>query len=590
MRYIGRFIALAAVICICAGCLTLSGCAASGIYRVGDTIEDFTFTTYDGETFTLYGLLEEKDMVLINLWATWCGPCRGEFPYMQDAYELTQDDVAIVALSVEPTDTDEVLSEFAHGLGLTFCVGRDTENIAGRFGVTGIPTSVVVDRNGVICFIESGALPDVDSFTRLFGVFTGDNYSGPRLLSGLPGPAPAVEPSYEVDIGIALNSDGGRLDFTNPEDGYTWPMTVGETDGRSVVISSNTGVENSVAAVETVVSADAGDALAVTFRISSQVGCDLFNIRINGDVVKSFCGEDGWMTYAYLFEEAGEYTVTLEYENSEASTAGADTLWIDSVELLSGDAAADALAANPAYPVSDNMYIKAVSEGAREIVINDPTGKLAQYYTGPFYIINGSTATFEIGIPEGIDPELALVSFNFDGSLYSLADCIVDGRFIVTGGVDSVGTSGYCDSSVFLYPSLNSTDGAVATYFMDEENADALVNSITADENGNVLGSWEYADEQPAVREDAELTEAVYTVKYVDQNGAPVAGVMCQVCDETTCQVFVSDENGVCEFTLAPYEWEIHTLSIPEGYEGDTETVTIAPIAGGEMVFTLTSK
>ena len=51
-----------------------------------------------------------------------------------------------------------------------------------------------------------------------------------------------------------------------------------------------------------------------------------------------------------------------------------------------------------------------------------------------------------------------------------------------------------------------------------------------------------------------------------------------------------NDANGVCEFTLAPYTWEIHTLMVPEGYEGDTETVTTAPVEGGEMTFTLTKK
>lgn len=44
------------------------------------------------------------------------------------------------------------------------------------------------------------------------------------------------------------------------------------------------------------------------------------------------------------------------------------------------------------------------------------------------------------------------------------------------------------------------------------------------------------------------------------------------------------------DFTLAPYPWEIHTLKVPEGYEGDTETVTTAPVEGGELTFTLTKQ
>ena len=84
--------------------------------------------------------------------------------------------------------------------------------------------------------------------------------------------------------------------------------------------------------------------------------------------------------------------------------------------------------------------------------------------------------------------------------------------------------------------------------------------------------------------------DGTYTVTYVDQNGDPVPGVMCQVCDAATCQVFVSNADGVCDFTLPAGHYEIHTLMVPAGYEGDTTTITEAPAGGGELTFTLTKK
>lgn len=57
-----------------------------------------------------------------------------------------------------------------------------------------------------------------------------------------------------------------------------------------------------------------------------------------------------------------------------------------------------------------------------------------------------------------------------------------------------------------------------------------------------------------------------------------------------SCQVFVSNADGVCEFTLTAGAYEIHTLMVPAGYEGDTETITEAPTNGGELRFTLTKK
>ena len=124
------------------------------------------------------------------------------------------------------------------------------------------------------------------------------------------------------------------------------------------------------------------------------------------------------------------------------------------------------------------------------------------------------------------------------------------------------------------------------TIFYSEETADQYL-ALVHEYNGSSL-KWEYA-EGPI---DIQIVsgEVTYTVTYVDQNGDPVPGVMCQVCDESTCQVFTSDADGVCRFTLPAKAYEIHTLKVPAGYEGDTTTITNAPTQDGELTFTLTKK
>ena len=196
-----------ALILIFSLCFMYIGNSASAIYSLGDRIEDFTFTTYDGRTMTLYELLEEKDMVLINIWATWCGPCGMEFPYMEEAYQLYSDDIGIIALSCEPTDTDEVLSEYVHSMGMSFPVGRDSSELSRKFGVSGIPTSIVVDRNGIICFVHSGAVTETGMFTRLFDVYVGDDYSEPVLLTSIPEAKPDIEPAEADEIAAALDAE-----------------------------------------------------------------------------------------------------------------------------------------------------------------------------------------------------------------------------------------------------------------------------------------------------------------------------------------------------------------------------------------------
>ena len=567
------------------------------IYQVGDTIADFTVTTYDGQTVTLSEVLQEKEAVLINIWATWCGPCRNEFPYMEEAYKEYADRVEVIALSCEETDTADVLSDFAAELGLTFKIAQDTVDMAAQFEVVGIPTSIMVDRFGTICFVETGSMPDADSFRRLFDAFLGEDYTESVLLDGVPKPLSAVAAPDPAELAAALNVEGGTLTFTSSDDPYVWPMVIGETDGRTVAFSSNIGVHGTVASVSTTVTAKAGDAIAVTLKISSENGCDLMLMSVNGETVKAFGGEDDWLTYAWAVPADGDYEVTISYAKDNMESLGADTLWVDSLALLSGKEAAAAIAATPAYPIADELSLRVVNETARQIVINDPTGTIASYFGDLMYLVPDEEVCFEIALPAGIDPEAALAYFDYDGSSYVLSDILSDGKYIAFCGCDTVQESGYSYSTLYLYPTHGNYEDVICLlYFHDEENVNSFVAETTSDAEGNVLGSWMYADgtapsTDALATADWEVSYASdYVVKYTDQDGNPVEGVMCQVCDDSTCQVIVSDADGICAFTLPPYPWQIHTLRLPEGYEGDTEAVIIMPEEGGSVDITLTKQ
>ena len=92
---------------------------------LGKPFPDFTVTDCDGNTFTLSEELKDHEAVLINFWATWCGPCRNEFPEINKVYEEYKDRVAFIALSKEPKDTNEIIASFRQENGLTLPMGRD---------------------------------------------------------------------------------------------------------------------------------------------------------------------------------------------------------------------------------------------------------------------------------------------------------------------------------------------------------------------------------------------------------------------------------------------------------------------------------
>lgn len=152
---------------------------------LGKPLKDFTVKTVDGGTFTLSEALKDHDMVLINLWATWCGPCGMEFPFLEEAYRQYSDRVAVVALSIDPEETADVLGDYARENGMTFPVGSDTDTqLAYAFEVMFIPTSVVVDRFGNVAAVETGAMTSTESFTELFDYFLSDDYTQTRVLEG----------------------------------------------------------------------------------------------------------------------------------------------------------------------------------------------------------------------------------------------------------------------------------------------------------------------------------------------------------------------------------------------------------------------
>lgn len=561
--------------------LCLSSALAAEIYQVGDAMEDFTVTTYDGKTITLSEVLGEKDAVLINIWATWCPPCKAEFPYMEQAYQEYRDRLEIVALSCEAADTDEVLADFAAELGLTFPIGRDTAGLAQAFNATSIPTSVIVDRFGRVCYIQAGAMTGKEAFTRLFDAFVGEGYTRSVLLSTLPGERPAVAASTAEELSAALSAPGGEVTFANDPYAYAWPMIAAEKDGRSVVASTNGGQASSQAAVNATVNARAGDVIAVTFKTSTYPVADLLRMYLNGAEVKAFGGEEGWQTYAIPVVEDGEQTLALVYEKLSNAQAGEDAVWIDSVALLSGEEAAAALAANPAYPVAESTGLTAATPGAREIVFDDPTGVLrASFGDVRYYIVPGGTAEFTAHLAADVDPEAAYAYSNFDGAITPLAEAMGAEGYAITSGMDSLETTGYEFTGLFLYASATGSPVDAVVFFADEANVDSLVSKYFP------TGSWAYAaapaDSSLSVRGPA--MQATYRVTVLDQSGAPVPGAMVQICDEEMCQVLVTAADGAAQVELEPKAYEVHLLKLPEGYSGDTTTVTPVGAQGCELV------
>jgi thiol-disulfide isomerase/thioredoxin len=119
-----------------------------------------TVKTLDGKTVSLESL--KGKVVLLDFWATWCGPCRSSFGTLQKLYEQYKNNpnVAIMAVNVWERAANRkktVLDFFKENSNYSFPVYMDeTDELVKKFGATGIPAKYYLDKNGVLQFTESG--------------------------------------------------------------------------------------------------------------------------------------------------------------------------------------------------------------------------------------------------------------------------------------------------------------------------------------------------------------------------------------------------------------------------------------------------
>lgn len=120
----------------------------------GDTAPDFTANLADGSTFTLSE--QSGKVVLLNFWATWCGPCVGEMPAFEKLYKEYGDEVAILAVNC--LEDEETVRQFIAETGYTFPIAFDVEGVVNmKYPTDGIPYTLVIGKDGTVQKIYVGA-------------------------------------------------------------------------------------------------------------------------------------------------------------------------------------------------------------------------------------------------------------------------------------------------------------------------------------------------------------------------------------------------------------------------------------------------
>ena len=140
LKLVALFAALLAV-AVLAGCSTPASRAAD--------VPQFSFSSLEGKTVAMKDL--GNKVVIVDFWATWCGPCREEIPHLNELYsELKGKGLEIVGISMDTDGTDGV-KDFAREFRIQYPIVMGNEKVAESFGgIIGLPTTFIIDRNGRI--------------------------------------------------------------------------------------------------------------------------------------------------------------------------------------------------------------------------------------------------------------------------------------------------------------------------------------------------------------------------------------------------------------------------------------------------------
>lgn len=144
------------------GCVPASS-EGDGRVDVGLPAPAYVSQTIEGDSISLAALRDK--VVLLNVWATWCHPCRTEIPELREIHARYKDrGLELVGVSVDAEGNDDGIREFMKEFEMTYPVWRDPgERVSTQFLVIGVPATFLIDRKGILRWRKTGPIAPNDT-------------------------------------------------------------------------------------------------------------------------------------------------------------------------------------------------------------------------------------------------------------------------------------------------------------------------------------------------------------------------------------------------------------------------------------------
>lgn len=129
---------------------------------------DFSVETIDGRTVSLEKSIEEKKPTVVYFTASWCPMCARNWPAISEVYPEYKDKLNFIAVSIDPTDDEQVMSKLAQEKGIKFPVAAGNPQLMLDFGIDSQATTVGVNKEGYIEFQKNKTVLSADEYRKLF--------------------------------------------------------------------------------------------------------------------------------------------------------------------------------------------------------------------------------------------------------------------------------------------------------------------------------------------------------------------------------------------------------------------------------------
>ncbi len=156
-----RVFASCAITSIALGCRHES--STSGVVRVGEPVPAYSAVSLSGDSVSLAA--QRGTVVLLNVWATWCHPCRAEIPELRQIHASYEDrGFEVLGISIDAEGSDESVREFMKEFRMQYPVWLDPgERVSAIFQTIGVPESFLIDKSGILRWRKIGPITPKDS-------------------------------------------------------------------------------------------------------------------------------------------------------------------------------------------------------------------------------------------------------------------------------------------------------------------------------------------------------------------------------------------------------------------------------------------